>query len=118
MGPGVPTLATTRWTAPGRAIASITERKVDCADNTLSANPGGNSAIVVMASTLTAHHGVEIDLRGRGLSRRLPALDHKLLAQGRDNVAFDHRAKITRLHQRIAQRDKPGLLTVTAERVA
>ncbi len=36
-------------TLPGRAIASITERKVDCADNTLSANPAGSSAIVVIA---------------------------------------------------------------------
>jgi hypothetical protein len=45
---GVPTEATTRWTLPGRAIASITDRKVDCADNTLSANPAGISAIVVI----------------------------------------------------------------------
>src|SRR6185437_4472429 len=48
IGPGVPTLATTRCTVPGRAIASITERKVDCADSTLLANPAGSSAIVVI----------------------------------------------------------------------
>jgi hypothetical protein len=45
---GAPALETMRWTLPGRAIASITERKVDCADNTLSANPAGSSATVVI----------------------------------------------------------------------
>ena len=49
IGAGVPVEATTRCTLPGRAIASITERKVDCADNTLSANPAGSSANVVIA---------------------------------------------------------------------
>ncbi len=46
---GVPETATMCWTLPGRAIADITERKVDCADNTLSANPAGSSATVVIA---------------------------------------------------------------------
>jgi hypothetical protein len=45
---GVPAAAAMRCTLPGRAIASITERKVDCADNTLSANPAGSSATVVI----------------------------------------------------------------------
>ncbi len=45
---GVPPAALIRCTLPGRAIASITERNVDCADNTLSANPAGNSATVVI----------------------------------------------------------------------
>ena len=48
IGPGVPTLATTCCTLPGRAMASITERNVDCADSTLSTNPAGSSAIVVI----------------------------------------------------------------------
>src|SRR6478609_8886557 len=55
---------------PGRAIASITERKVDCADNTLSANPAGNSATLVM-SALTPHQCVaEADFSGRKPHRR------------------------------------------------
>src|ERR1044072_1164458 len=107
-----------RWTEPGRAIASMTERKVDCADSTLSANPGGNSAMVVMISPFTAHHGVEINLRRGGLGRRLLPPDRKLLAQWRDDVALDGGAEITRLHQRIAQRDQPCLLAVAPERVA
>src|SRR3954462_15136581 len=107
-----------RWTEPGRAIASITQRKLDCADNTLSAKPGGSSAIVVMISPLTAHHGVEINLRRSGLFRRLLAPRHKLLAQRRDNVALHRRTKITGLHQRVAQRDQPRLLPVAPERVA
>src|SRR3954466_5172683 len=104
-----------RWTDPGRAIASMTERKVDCADSTLSANPGGSSAIVVMISPLTAHHGVEINLRRGGLRRRLHAANHKLLTQRRDNGPFDRSAEIPGLHQRIAQRDQPRLLTVAPE---
>src|SRR6266568_2792703 len=114
---GVPAIGTMRWTEPGRAIASITERKVDCADNTLSTKPGGSSAIVVMASPLTAHHGVEINLRRGGLFRRLLAPNHKLLAQRRDYIAFDGRAKIRRLRQRVAQRDQPRLLTVAPPRL-
>ena len=45
---GAPAAAAIRCTLPGRAIASITERKVDCADSTLSAKPAGSSAIVVI----------------------------------------------------------------------
>src|SRR5215510_11440880 len=86
IGPAVPAIGTMRWTEPGRAIASMTERKVDCADKTLSAKPGGNSAIVVMISPLTAHHGVEINLRCGGLGRRLLALRQKLFAQRCDHV--------------------------------
>src|SRR3954470_7009145 len=107
-----------RWTDPGRAIASMTERKVDCADSTLSANPGGSSAIVVMISPLTAHHGIEINLRRGGLGRHLLAPDHKLLTQRRDNVPLHRGAEIAGLHQGIAQRDQPRLLAVATERVA
>src|SRR3954447_13517879 len=106
-----------RWTDPGRAIASMTERKVDCADSTLSANPGGSSAIVVMISPLTAHHGVEINLRRSGLGRRLLAPDHQLLTQRRDDVPLHRATEIAGLHQRIAQRNQPRLLTVATERV-
>src|SRR3954447_25595400 len=106
-----------RWTDPGRAIASMTERKVDCADSTLSANPGGSSAIVVMISPLTAHHGVEINLRRSGLGRHLFAPGHKLLPQRRDNVPLHRAAEIARLHQCIAQRDQPRLLAVATERI-
>src|SRR5438874_349241 len=106
-----------RCTEPGRAIASMTERKVDCADSTLSANPGGSSAIVVMISPLTAHHGVEINLRRGGLGRRLLAPDHKLLSQRRDNVPLHRAAEIPGLHQRVAQRDQSRLLAVATERV-
>jgi hypothetical protein len=45
---GVPDAEAMQCTLPGRAIASITARKVVCADCTLSANPAGISAIVVM----------------------------------------------------------------------
>src|SRR3954462_5189461 len=106
-----------RWSDPGRAIASMTERKVDCADSTLSANPGGSSAIVVMISPLTAHHGVEINLRRGGLGRHLFALGHQLLTQRRDNIPLHRGAEIAGLHQRIAQRDQPRLLAVATERV-
>src|SRR6478736_3654374 len=106
-----------RWTEPGRAIASMTERKVDCADKTLSTKPGGSSAMVVMTSALTAHHGVEINLRRGGLGRHLFAPDHKLLTQRRDNVPLHRAAEIAGLHQRIAQRDQPRLRTVATERV-
>lgn len=68
--------------------------------------------------TLTAHHGVEINLRRSGLGRRLRAPRHKLLTQRGDNVPLDRRAEITGLHQRIAQGDQPRLLTVASERVA
>src|SRR6478609_11667508 len=107
-----------RRTDPGRAIASMTERKVDCADSTLSANPGGSSAMVVMTSALTAHHGVEINLRRGGLGRRLLAPDHKLLPQRRDNVPLHRAPEIAGLHQRIAQRDQSRLFAVATERVA
>src|ERR1700742_3218551 len=46
---GVPAAEVMQCTLTGRAIASITERKVVCADNTLSANPAGSSANVVIA---------------------------------------------------------------------
>src|SRR5438105_13044984 len=105
-----------RCTEPGRAIASMTERKVDCADSTLSANPGGSSAIVVMISPLTAHHGVEINLRRGGLGRRLLAPDHKLLTQRRDNVPLHRTAEIAGLHQRVAQRDQPRHLVAATSR--
>src|SRR6187402_3177296 len=98
IGPAVPAIGTMRWTEPGRAIASMTERKVDCADNTLSTKPGGNSAIVVMISPLTAHHGVEINLRGCGLGRSLLATNHKLLTQRGDNVPLHRRTEIPGLH--------------------
>src|SRR3954449_13298354 len=107
-----------RWTDPGRAIASMTERKVDCADKTLSMKPGGSSAMVVMISPLTAHHGVEINLRRGSLRRRLLAPGHKLLTQRRDDVPLHRATEIAGLHQRIAQRDQPRLLAVATERVA
>src|SRR5882724_4998569 len=114
---GVPAADTIRWTLPGRAIAFITQRKVDCADNTLSANPAGNSATVVM-SALTSHQCVEIDpCRGglRGLS--VSFFDHRR-TQRRDHLGFNRGREFVRLHHGVAQRDQLRLVTVAAERVA
>src|ERR1700741_4498846 len=99
---GVPTEAITRCTEPGRANASITERNVVCADNTLSAKPAGSSAIVVITSPLTAHHCVKVDLGGRD-PRGLLSLSRKVSrAQRRDHHRLDHISEFMRLHQRIA----------------
>src|SRR4029450_616371 len=100
---------------PGRAIASITERKVDCADNTLSANPAGNSATGVM-SALTPHQRVEMDpccRRFRGLA--VSPVDHRR-TQRCDDLGFDRGSEFVRLHHRIAQRNQPRLLWIAAQR--
>src|SRR5690349_12858318 len=98
---GVPAAEPMRWMLPGRAIASITDRNVDCADNTLSANPADNSATVVI-SALSPHQRVEIDSRG-GRFGGPPAspLDHRR-AQGRDDLGFDGVAEFGRLHHGVA----------------
>src|SRR6478736_9240145 len=102
---------------PGRAIASITDRKVDCADNTLSANPAGNSATLVM-SALTPHQCVEIDPRRRGLRGLAVSLFDHRRTQRRNHVGFNRGYEFVRLHHGVAQRDQLRLVTVAAERVA
>src|SRR5688572_26704291 len=95
----------------------MTERKVDCADNTLSAKPAGNSAAVVM-STLTTHQCVEVNPRRRGLSSLAAALlDHRL-TQRRDHLGLNCGSEFVRLHHGVAQRDQPGLFPVAAQCVA
>src|SRR3982751_3977923 len=102
---------------PGRAIASITDRKVDCADSTLSANPTANSATVVM-SALTPDQCIEIDPCRRGLrGLAVSFFDHRR-TQRRDHLGFNRGRKFIRLHHGVAQRDQLRLVTVAAERVA
>src|SRR6478735_4644430 len=105
MPAGVPALAVTRWTLPGRAIASITDRNVDCADSALSAKPGGSSAIVVIASPLTAHHRVEIDSCRRRLCGLAVTFGHHGRTQRRDHLHLDLAGQLRRLHHGVAQRD-------------
>ena len=85
----------------------MTERKVDCADNTLSTKPGGNSAIVVMASPLTAHHGVEINFRRGGLRRCLVPAQHNeavfrraQILMGREGQVAEAGGDLARLRMR------------------
>src|SRR5438552_7051913 len=100
MAAGVPATAPIRCTLPGRAIASITERKVDCADNTLSANPAGNSATLVM-SALTPHQCVEIDPRRRRLRDLAVApFDHRR-TQRCDDLGLDRVGVFIRLRHGI-----------------
>src|ERR1700743_3560294 len=93
---GVPTEAVTRWTEPGRAMASMTERNVVCADSTLSANPAGSSAIVVI-SPLTANHCVKIDLGGRRPRGLLVLISEVSRTQRRDHLRFNDLRKLCRL---------------------
>src|SRR3954447_13268436 len=111
---GVPAAATMCWTLPGRAIADITERKVDCADNTLSANPAGDSATVVM-SALTPYQCIEIDPCRRGLRRlAVSFFDHRR-TQRRDRPGFNRGREFMRLHHGVAQCDQLRLATVATE---
>src|SRR5580704_17473605 len=106
--------------SPRCAIASITDPKVHCADNTFSANPAGSSATVVITrpSPFTPHQRVEIDPGRRGL-RGLPVLhrDHRGTQRGQ-HAGFHRMRELARLHHGIAQRDHPRLFAVAPERIA
>src|SRR5829696_8627543 len=95
----------------------MTDRKTDCADNTLSANPAGNSATLVM-SALTPHQCVEIDPRRRSFLRLAVSPFDYRRTQRCNDLCFDRVSELSRLHHGIAQRDQPRLLPVAAQRVA
>src|SRR3954462_12284159 len=96
---------------PGRAMASMMDRNTDCADNTLSENPAGNSATLVM-SALTPHQCVEIDSCRRGFrGLAVSPFDHRR-PQRRNNLGFHRSRKFPGLHHGVAQRDQFRLVTV------
>src|SRR4051812_23369570 len=102
---------------PGRAIASMTDRKTDCADNTLSANPAGNSETLVM-SALTPYQRVEIDPCCRGFRGLAVSFFDHCRTQRRHDLGLNRGREFIRLHHGVAQRDQLRLLTVATERVA
>src|SRR6185312_1839244 len=98
-------------------MASITDRNTDWADNTLSANPAGNSATLVM-SALTPYQCVEIDACCRGLRGLAVSLFDHRRTQWRDHLGFNRGCEFVRLHHGVAQRDQLRLVAVATERVA
>src|SRR3569833_2909055 len=118
MSPGTaPTSGVTRWILPGRAIASITERKVACADGTLSEKPAERSALADMLLPFTSDHRVAVDPRRSGLSREPVAARQHGLAQRRDDLHLDQAGMGLGLDQRVAERNQPRLFAVTPQRI-